>query len=356
MRRLIIVLSAVVFASFLVSFAALAAGAQTGTSDQYATEDPPPQESTTPVPEETSDASEPYHHQVVDTATEGRFTAPGWETRRGGEGAFGESYAVAPQPGKAGAARFKVSVPKDDAYSVYARWPVSPDNATAARVVVSTASGPQSDTVNQRLDAGFWVMIGAYEMEAGEQTISIQGGGEGRAVADAIMIVDDAIIAPNGDTASVVDPEALAPAEETATAASARSGDVSTTGGGSRIVRQARRHLGTPYGTARCRIKVAEDCSCHTKLVFRKFGWRLPDDPGGQWRKGRRVGSRRAGDLVFQDQNRNNKIEHDWSDHVSIWAGNGYIIHASNYFDKVVRSKMKYLPGDYHGARRLKPK
>ena len=38
--------------------------------------------------------------------------------------------------------------------------------------------------------------------------------------------------------------------------------------------------------------------------------------------------------------------------HVGIYAGNGKIIHASDYFRKVTESDMKYIKG-YVGARRF---
>ena len=54
MRRFTIVVLAAVSALTLISFAALAAGAQTNTSDQYPTGESPPQETTTAAPEEPS--------------------------------------------------------------------------------------------------------------------------------------------------------------------------------------------------------------------------------------------------------------------------------------------------------------
>lgn len=263
--------------------------------------------------------------------------------------------ASAPSGG-AKAVTYEVNVPEDGAYSVYARWPVGKNNATAARFVIPTVSGPKSDVVNQRMDAGFWVMIGAFEMERGEQTVRIENGGEGEAVIDAVMVVQDAVIAPNGDTASVVDPEALAPVagsegttSRMATVERARSGSTRAD-----VVRTAKRHIGTRYGWRTCRINVSEDCSCHTRLVYKRFGYTLPDSPLGQWRYGKRVTGRRAlGDLVFHDLDNSGSLENNWDDHVSIYAGNGYIIHASSYFGKVVRSEMKYLPR-YYGAKRLR--
>jgi cell wall-associated NlpC family hydrolase len=97
-----------------------------------------------------------------------------------------------------------------------------------------------------------------------------------------------------------------------------------------------------------------EDCSCFTKLVFKKFGKRLPDSPVKQyWRNNAKWVSRanlKRGDLVFfKEAGWNRPITH-----VAMYSGNGYVLHASNYYayKKVVESKMKYLKG-YFGARRL---
>jgi cell wall-associated NlpC family hydrolase len=119
------------------------------------------------------------------------------------------------------------------------------------------------------------------------------------------------------------------------------------------IVRVARWHIGTPYRPSPpgpCRAYQSEDCACTTKLVFKKFGERLPDNPVRQWRKGKTIkkSNVRPGDLVFfKEAGRNRPITH-----VGIYSGHGNLIHASNFFGKVVESKMKYMRG-YYGAKRI---
>jgi hypothetical protein len=84
------------------------------------------------------------------------------------------------------------------------------------------------------------------------------------------------------------------------------------------------------------------------------FGKSLPDNPPDQWKRGKRVRKKsnlRPGDLVFFDENRNGKLQ-PW-DHVGIYSGNGYLVHASGYFGEVVESKMKYIRG-YWGAKRFR--
>jgi cell wall-associated NlpC family hydrolase len=121
------------------------------------------------------------------------------------------------------------------------------------------------------------------------------------------------------------------------------------------IVRAARRHIGTPYRSSppgRCKAFRSEDCSCTTRLVFKKFGKKLPENPVAQWKRGFKVRGKanlRPGDLVFfKEAGRSRPITH-----VGIYSGRGNLVHASNFFGKVVESKMKYMRG-YIGAKRIR--
>jgi cell wall-associated NlpC family hydrolase len=290
---------------------------------------------------EVSEGPSPGYSQVVDNDTEGHFEAPGWE-ERSGIGQYGNSYAHSEATGDSAPARFKVEVPATGTYSVYARWPAREGNSAATRFGVSTTSGVEWTEVDQRRDGGFWVKLGAYEMEAGDSyAVQIAGASEGGG-----EVVADAVVVLSGEQAN---PEEAA-------------GEVTTfRGGGGRatghdVVRMARRHLGTRYVKSpphRCRAFRKEDCSCHTRVVFRRFGRSLPDNPPSQWKRGKRVkkGNLRPGDLVFFDENKNGKLQ-PW-DHVGIYSGHGNLIHASSYFGRVVESKMKYIHG-YWGAKRFK--
>jgi cell wall-associated NlpC family hydrolase len=353
MRRLMIVLSAVVFGSFLISFAALAAGAQTGTSDQQATEETQSPEGSTPPPEEASDGSEPYH-QVVDNATEGRFEATGWRQGAANDATYGQDYAYADPSDEAGPAGYKVDIPETGHYAVFARWPGGGEVTTAASFGVETASGLAWDEVDQRSDAGLWVMIGAYEMEQGERTIQIarSPSGDGRLVADAVMVVGDALVGPDGRVASTANPEELA--GETVSDGeriSTHGGDGKPTGRD--VVRKARRYLGVNYKWGECDPKRLMSCTCLTKTTYRKFGIKLPMSEKGQWKfdPSRRIqkSKLKPGDEVFFKENgRRGPITH-----VGIYAGNGSLVHASNWCDEVCIGEMKYING-YSGAKRFR--
>jgi cell wall-associated NlpC family hydrolase len=353
MRRLTLVAMAV----FLATSLAVSVSVFNASEAREATSDPPPAGG-----EASADASDPYF-QVVDNATKGRFRAPGWEKHPADSETYGEDYVTVES--SAGAARFRVKIPEDDYYSVYARWPTGVDNASAVRFGIPTASGAKSDEVDQGLDGGFWVRIGAYEMEKGERALQVSGtpGQQGRVVADAVMVIRDVLVGRDGRTASYANPDELAP-DTSGGAAAGGEPTFSTMNhdnpNGSDVVRVAKRHLGTPYGHTRCRKDVWEDCSCHTRLVYRHFGRKLPDSPVWQWRMkaGKKIHKKanlRRGNLVFHDLNGDGALDDHYKDHVSIWAGNGNIIHASRYFGKVVISEEKYLNG-FWGGKRLRLK
>jgi hypothetical protein len=370
MHRLTLAISAVFVTAAVASFVLLFVGPDARTQpraadSQYATEDKAAPE-TAPLqgtsfgdtsvshgslsgadapPEVIAAMESPTDYsQAVDNSSPGRFKAPGWDTASSARYYYGENYSVEKPAGSTRPAQFKVKIPADDYYSVYAWWPAGAGNSTAARFGVSTVSGIEWTTVNQQRDGGNWVKIGDYHMQAGDSyAIQISpDGGSGAVVADAVAVVRGAFGSPPYNM-------------------QAGGGDQLQAASGGRpngrdVVRVARRHKGTPYRPSpprRCRAYRSEDCSCHTKVVFRRFDRFLRDNPVKQWKMGKRIhrSNLHRGDLVFFDENRNGKLE-PW-DHVGIYSGNGYLVHASNYFNKVVESKMKYIRG-YWGAKRLR--
>lgn len=137
------------------------------------------------------------------------------------------------------------------------------------------------------------------------------------------------------------------------------SGEVYTAASGSAtrgaVVRRAKRFLGTRYRYATC-TRSRMSCTCLTKRTWAAFGHKLPMTERGQWRyrPSKRIWNKsnlRRGDIVFfKEAGRKRGITH-----VGIYSGRGNIVHASNYFGKVVESKMRYIKG-YFGAKRLRPR
>ena len=300
----------------------------------------------------------PDYSRVVDDTSATRFDAPGWKKGATDNLAHGGSYASSAAGGTGSLdARFKLRVPTSNDYALYAWWPSKQTNSTAVRFGVRTSSGTKWTTVDQSTDGGDWVQIGTYEMRAGDYyavRVSPREG-TGLAVADAVALVRGVTSPP---------PDDLAPADggplsaggtlhpgEVTYSTSSLKGRVK----GRRLIRRGRWHIGTRYRLsppAPCLAYRKEDCSCFTKLVLRRFK-RLPDSPVLQFQYGHKVKSRsnlKRGDLVFFKERGDNRP----ITHVGMYSGNGYILHASSYYGKVVNSKMKYIRG-YYGARRIRP-
>src|SRR5215212_2996328 len=296
----------------------------------------------------------PYS-QVVDNASSRHFySARGeWKKSNNRLTRYGRDYRYVRPAGDVTPAWFKVRIPTDGFYTVYARWPSAKGNNPKTRFQISTASGFKKVRVNQKRDGGVWMRLGAYKMNAGNR-YSVRVGGrskaEGRVVADAVMVVAGTQAAPQaGDDGT-----------------SSRSGAPATYGafsvGGetpmdgnavaSEVIERARTHLGTPYRHSPpmpCTAYQSEDCSCFTSLVFSKWVT-MPDNPVGQWYVGSPVekSDLQPGDLVFfKEAGEDQPITH-----VAIYSGRGQIIHASAYWGSVVESPMNSVDG-YFGARRV---
>ena len=360
-----IVLASAVMATCLIFVATITAGAQTtgdGSTDLKRSATRPSQGTATGATRTQLDAVQrdmaqeeklPDYTRVVDDTSGRRFDAPGWKGGATNELAHGGSYAT-PDAG-AGEARFKLKVPTSNDYALYAWWPARRNNSTAARFGVRTSSGTKWTTLDQTKDAGYWVQIGTYDMEAGDYyAVRLSSrDGVGQAVADAVALVRGVTTPPPKDLApadggSVSDGVKL----DDTYSASALSGRVK----GRRLIQRGRWHIGTPYRLsppAPCIAYVKEDCSCFTRIVFRAFKW-IPDSPVIQFQYGHKVRPRsnlRRGDLVFfKERGYGRPITH-----VGMYSGNGYILHASAYYGKVVNSKMKYIR-NYYGARRIRPR
>jgi len=360
-----IVLAAAVMVTCLIFVATITAGAQTtgdGSTDLKQSATRPSQGTVTGATRTQLDAVQrdmaqeeklPDYTRVVDDTSGRRFDAPGWKSGATNELSHGGSHAT-PDAG-AGEARFKLKVPTSNDYALYAWWPARRNNSTAARFGVRTSSGTKWTTLDQTKDAGYWVQIGTYDMEAGDYyAVRLSSrDGMGQAVADAVALVRGVTTPPPKDLApadggSVSDGAKL----DDTYSASALSGRVK----GRRLVQRGRWHIGTPYRLsppAPCIAYVKEDCSCFTRIVYRAFKW-IPDSPVIQFQYGHKVRSRsnlRRGDLVFfKERGYGRPITH-----VGMYSGNGYILHASAYYGKVVNSKMKYIR-NYYGARRIRPR
>jgi hypothetical protein len=98
----------------------------------------------------------PMYSQIVDNSDEDRFRAnEGWGTSSYGVGVNGDDYRFARPSNKSpSSAQFRVEIPEDGDYAVYARWPKVKGLSSAASVELATSSGIEWTKVNQRKNGG----------------------------------------------------------------------------------------------------------------------------------------------------------------------------------------------------------
>ena len=106
----------------------------------------------------------------------------------------------------------------------------------------------------------------------------------------------------------------------------------------SQIVNYAEQFLGNPYVWGGTSLTNGADCSGFTMAVMGHFGIGLPHHSGSQAGSGRSISSSemRPGDLLFYT-NSGGTINH-----VSMYIGNGQVIHASNARDGIKISTWNY--------------
>src|SRR5215211_9104320 len=351
MRRLGLIFSAILLAVGFASLATLSVSAETseptGTFiSQGSVADPNSPE----VEAERADIAEeerlPDYSQVVDNATSGRFSATGWTKHSGewatseGQKSHGGSYVTSGSGSTP--ARFEVSIPTSNDYTVYAWWPAFSNNSDAARFTINTASGAQWTEVDQTRDGGIWIKLGTYAMEKGERYIQVSPDSSGvtTAVADAVAVVRGDVTAPPNEG-----PTTSSSGGTTFSATSLRNPTRHD------VVKVAKRYIGTKYRWGTC-TRYRMSCTCETRKTYAHFGHTLSMDEWGQWRyaRSKRIWRRKnlkIGDEVFFKEHGNSGP----ITHTAIFSGNGNVVQASRYYGRVVESKMRYIRG-YHGAKR----
>ncbi|MDQ3406063.1 MAG: C40 family peptidase [Actinomycetota bacterium] len=131
-------------------------------------------------------------------------------------------------------------------------------------------------------------------------------------------------------------------------------GDISAAGIRSNVVNAAYwyRNYGTPYvwssGWTPCNRNAA-DCECLNRLAYWDGGWgQLTYTLQGQANTGSRTWTPRPGDLVFWDYDGDGRFGP--YDHTGVYSGNGYAIHASTYWGRVVETTVAVVSQEARGT------
>ncbi|MDD6615615.1 MAG: NlpC/P60 family protein [Lachnospiraceae bacterium] len=128
-----------------------------------------------------------------------------------------------------------------------------------------------------------------------------------------------------------------AAAEQAAAEQAAAEQAAASSGTGQSIVNFATQFVGNPYVWGGTSLTNGADCSGFTQSVFANFGISLPRTAASQSGSGTPVdlGSIQAGDLLFYEGS-------GGIGHVSIYMGNGQVVHASNSNTGIIISDYGY--------------
>jgi autotransporter-associated beta strand protein len=147
---------------------------------------------------------------VVDNSAGTGVTLTGaWTVSTGLAGFYGANYLHDDNTGATGgkSVRFTPTLPFSGRYDVYMRWVSDSIRASNARVEIASNAGTTFTRVNQRIDGGTWVKLGAFNFTAGTAgSILIRNNGaDGWVIADAVQLVLNEQPAPGYTQATFTD-------------------------------------------------------------------------------------------------------------------------------------------------------
>jgi RHS repeat-associated protein len=140
-----------------------------------------------------SDDGVPVGKQVVlvDNSDFNNTAATGaWPASTAGAGRYGHNYQTHAAGAGTNTFTWRLNIPQDGSYEVFARYPSVSGAAADAKFTVAHGAGNTVKTVNQTANTGTWVSLGSYAFTAGnahQVTLSDQAGGT--VVADAVKLV-----------------------------------------------------------------------------------------------------------------------------------------------------------------------
>ena len=131
---------------------------------------------------------------VVDNAASAGVTITGaWTASTGLPGYYGSNYLQDGNTGGTGgkSVRFTPTLPFAGRYDVYLRWVADSIRASNVRVEVNSTAGTTFTKVNQRVNGGTWVKLGAFDFAAGTSgdVLLRNDGANGFVSADAVQFV-----------------------------------------------------------------------------------------------------------------------------------------------------------------------
>ena len=107
---------------------------------------------------------------TVDNTDAGFTASTNWFASTSTAGYLGSNYRTRATAAVSDAATWKVNLPAAGSYKVFARWTAGANRPSAVPYVVYHTGGSSTVNINQRQNNGTWVLLGTYNMAAGDST------------------------------------------------------------------------------------------------------------------------------------------------------------------------------------------
>lgn len=178
----------------------------------------------------------------------------------------------------------------------------------------------------------------AAAAQEAEQQAQQQGTADAQAEADAAAAAA-AAAQEEADAAAQAQADAAAAAAQEAEQSSTTTDSASTSGTRQSVVNFALQFVGNPYVYGGTSLTNGADCSGFTQSVMANFGISIPRTAGAQSASGRAVSlsNIQPGDLLFYSGSGDYGIGH-----VTMYIGNGQVVHASTSRTGIIVSSIDY--------------
>ncbi|MDO4299495.1 MAG: C40 family peptidase, partial [Lachnospiraceae bacterium] len=195
----------------------------------------------------------------------------------------------------------------------------------------------EADAATQQADEQAVIDAAAQAEAEYQEFLAAQAAADAAAQAEADAAYAAQLAAEQQAAADAAYQEQLAAEQAAAEAAEAAAAEAASSSFGQQIVNFAVQFVGNPYVWGGTSLTSGADCSGFTQSVFANFGIGIPRTAAAQSGSGTPVdlGSIQAGDLLFYNGD-------SGIGHVTIYMGNGQVVHASNPGTGIVISDYGY--------------
>ncbi|MDB6123755.1 MAG: N-acetylmuramyl-L-alanine amidase, negative regulator of AmpC, AmpD [Pedosphaera sp.] len=125
---------------------------------------------------------------IVDNANAGFSTSANWATGTSSANSYGADYRWRSATAVSDQATFSANLPAGGTWTAYAWYPEGSNRSTETPYIISTSAGTSTTIVNQTINGGKWVSLGAHGMNSGANTIKVSCW-----VTTGVIVVADAV-------------------------------------------------------------------------------------------------------------------------------------------------------------------